>query len=186
MKTRIILTCMLTLILPRIFSQYDLDGNFDLNFDDNYVLNHLTIDTISNPNNIWQVAAPQKGEFIHAFSVPNVIITDSVNSYPVNDTSSFIITNVALGEGFDNQHTVILEGQYFVDSDSLQDYGKIEFSPDNGATWVDLFHDTVPVSEWYWLFDKPVLTGKSNGWKSFGLNLAPLGAVFDINHGDTV
>ena len=185
MKNILIFISLFSLVFPKLNGQYDLDGNYDLNFDNEYGLNHLFIDTIADPDNIWQVGVPQKGLFTSAKSLPNVIVTDAINSYPVNDTSSFLIMNVA-NYGFVTQHTVILEGQYFVDSDTLKDYGKIEFSPDNGIIWLDLFNDSIPVSEWYWYCNMPVLTGNSHGWKSFGLNLAPLGAIFDISLADTV
>jgi hypothetical protein len=119
-------------------------------------------------------------------------MTDTTNPYPQNDTSSFIITNAALGYGFDWPHTVILAGWYNVDSDSLTDYGKIEFSPDNGTTWIDMLNETVIVDtlnreEWYWhSYDKPVLTGNSNGWRSFYTNLSRLGHAYGVKYGDTV
>ncbi len=111
--------------------------------------------------------------------------TDTVNAYPINDTSVFIITNIARGQGFEWPHTVVLAGQYFVNSDTLTDYGKIEFSPDNGITWVDMLNDTV--GSWYWYSaEKPILTGNSNQWKSFWINLAELGHYYDVQDGDTV
>ena len=185
MKNIIIFISLFSLAFPKLNGQYNLDGNYDLNFDNEYGLNHLFIDTASNSKNIWQVGTPQKGLFTSAKSLPNVIVTDTINSYPVNDTSSFILINVA-GDGFENQHTVIFEGQYFIESDTLKDYGKIEFSPDNGNIWIDLFNDSIPMNEWYWYCNIPVLTGKSNGWINFGLNLGPLGKIFDVNYGDTV
>ena len=185
MKNILIFISLFSLVFPKLNGQYNLDGNYDLNFDNEYGLNHLFIDKTSNPNNIWQVGVPQKGLFTSAKSLPNVIVTDTINSYPVNDTSSFLIINVA-GYGFENQHTVILEGQYFIDTDTLMDYGKIEFSPDNGNIWIDLFNDSIPINEWYWYYNKPVLTGKSYGWQNFGLNLGPLGKIFNVNSGDTV
>ena len=90
-----------------------------------------------------------------------------------------------MGGGFEWPHTVVLAGQYFVNSDTLTDYGKIEFSPDNGTTWIDMLNDTV--GGWYWNgYDKPVLTGNSNQWKSFWVNLAQLGYYFGVQDGDTV
>ena len=191
MKKILFLAGLFALFSLNLQGQFDLDGNYDLNFDNEYGLEHLKIDTIAKPGNIWQIGIPQKGLFTTAKSSPNVIITDITNPYPVNDTSSFIITNVALGCGFEMPHTVLLSGWYNVNSDSLSDYGKIEFSPDNGKSWIDMLNDTIPGSEWYldWYWDayiKPVLTGNSEGWKSFWVNLAVLGKKFNINYGDTV
>ncbi len=55
----------------------------------------LWIDTVSNPNNIWQIGSPQKTVISSAHSAPNVIITDTVNTYPPNNTSVFIIGHLA-------------------------------------------------------------------------------------------
>lgn len=169
-----------------------LEDNYELTFDNQLGLQHLFIDTISNMNNVWQVGQPQKTILTSAYSSPNVIITDSINSYPTNDTSVFIITNVASGQGFEWPHTVILAGQYYVNSDTLTDFGKIEFSPDNGITWIDMLNDTVIIDTiynwgWYWnSYEKPVLSGNSNQWKSFWVNLAELGHFYGVHDGDTI
>lgn len=171
---------------PFIFSQYLCD-QYAINFEDtSSCTKQLVIDTIANPNNIWQIGKPQKTIFDSAFSLPNVIVTDTVNSYPVNDTSLFIIKNQETNYGFVAPHTVILSGHYRVNSDSLNDYGMIEFSPDNGVTWIDLLNDTVYNSYYYWKLPKPVLTGNSSGWQDFYVNLARLGPLFNIQIGDTV
>ncbi|MBK7336586.1 MAG: T9SS type A sorting domain-containing protein [Saprospirales bacterium] len=166
--------------------------DYTITFDDTLEIKNLFIDTVSNPNNIWQVGIPQKVIFTDAYSAPNVIVTDTANPYPVNDTSVFIISNTSEG-GFVYYHTVILAGQYFVNSDTLSDYGMMEFSPDNGITWVDLLNDSIETIFGYWHWDsyltgleKPVLTGNSNGWKEFWVHLTELGPVFDIQLGDTV
>jgi len=186
-----LLSISLTLIVATTFGQW-LDDNYDLNFEDTLGLQHLTIDTNSNSNNIWQVGTPQKIIFTNAFSIPKAILTDTINAYPTNDTSVFIITNVAFGGGFEWPHTAILAGQYNVNSDTLTDYGKIEFSPDNGTKWIDMLNDTVLIDTalnhyWYWdSYDKPTLTGNSNGWKYFWINLAELGHFYNVHDGDTV
>ncbi len=48
----------------------------------------IQIDT-SQQGNIWQIGRPQKILFNLAFSIPNAIVTDTLNTYPINDTSSF-------------------------------------------------------------------------------------------------
>jgi len=173
---------LIIIISSTLFGQ--LDGNYELEFDNQWGMEHLFIDTISNENNIWQVGQPQKSIFSSAYSSPNVIITDSIHSYPPNDTSSFIITNQA-GAGFYVPHTVVLAFKYYVNSDTLTDYGKIEFSPDNGTTWIDMLDDAIWF--YYWPFyEKPVLSGNSNGWKNFYINLAQFGYDYGVQYGDTV
>jgi len=184
MKNLVLTLGMIITITSTSFGQL-FDDWYDLNFDSQFGLQHLTIDTVSNPNNIWQIGEPQKSIFTNAYSEPNVLVTDTINFYPTNDTSIFFITNVAFGQGFEWPHTVILAGQYFVNTDTLTDYGKIEFSPDNGTTWIDMLNDTV--GYWYWdSFEKPVLTGNSNQWRSFWVNLAELGHFYGVKDGDTV
>jgi hypothetical protein len=181
---KLLLSISLTLIAVATFGQ--LYDNYDLNFENAIALQHLQIDTLTNQNNLWQVGAPQKTLFTSAFSAPNVIVTDTFNSYPKNDTSSFIILNVALGGGFVMPHTVILAGEYYANTDTLTDYGTIEFSPDNGTTWIDLINDTTYASYFWWGSPKPTLTGNSNGWQYFYTNIAGLGPIFNIQDFDTV
>lgn len=145
---------------------------------------HLWIDTVSNPNNIWQVGSPQKSVFTNAYSSPNVIVTDSIDSYPTNDTSTFIVTNAAFGSAPNGTHTFQLQGQYYVNSDTLTDFGMIEFSPDKGLTWVNLLNDTV--GNWFWENERAVLSGNSNGWKDFSVDLTELADYFVIDYDDTV
>ena len=157
------------------------DSDF-IDFDQMIIVQKfVTIDTVSNPNNSWQVGAPKKEFLSDALSLPNVIITDTINPYPVNDSSVFIISHEA-SYGFTLKHSAELGGYYKVDTDSLNDFGKIEFSPDNGNLWVDLLHDTIyPFPSW--TTNKPVLTGTSD-WTEFLVNLAHMGFQFD--YGDTV
>ena len=145
----------------------------------------LERDTFSNPNNIWQIGAPQKGVINNAYSNPNVIITDTINSYPPNDTSVFIFKHIDEG-GYSTPHSAELAGYYYVNSDSLNDFGTIEISLNQGTSWINLVTDTIYSSYYQWFTSKPTLTGNSNGWKNFFVRLADLGNVFNVNQGDTI
>jgi hypothetical protein len=79
-----------------------------------------------------------------------------------------------------------LHGYYWANSDTLNDFGEIEFSPDNGNTWINLITDTVYNDNYYWWGEKPTLTGNSNGWKKFDVSLSDLGYVFNIYYTDTI
>ena len=193
MKT--LFTVLFSFLTISCFCQEDLCDSYQLNFDINYSINHLSFVNKTNHKNIWQLGAPNKKIFTSTFSKQNVIVTDTINSYPVNDTSVFIITNVGCMEGFDWPHTVSLHGRYYVDSDTLKDYGKIEFSPDNGKKWIDLLNDSILIDtlyDHYWCWDtfgyndNPVLTGDSKGWKDFDVELAMLGHFYGVRMGDTV
>jgi hypothetical protein len=108
----------------------------------------------------------------------NAIITDTINPYPINDTSVFTVihkVNLALSD----EQIMALSGYYKVDSDSLKDFGLIEYSPDNGITWLDMIND----ESFDWSSDKPVLTGSSD-WSYFNVHFDDLG--YDLRFGDTV
>ena len=159
----------------------------------NYVMSDpepvLTIDLNSNPTNLWQIGPPQKLTLNNSWSIPNVIITDTINTYPINDTSSFIIECAALQSSSSvNWLNFNLHFRYFVDSDSLSDFGIVEFSPDNGLTWIDLINDPAYSTYLEWIVNNnvgelPVLTGTSSGWIEALVNMRPLGVYLDIQPG---
>ena len=180
MKT--ITTFLLIINVHFLFGQAPCD-NYCLNFEDTTCLHNLVIDTTAFPQNIWQIGRPQKPSFDSAASPSNVIITDSIHPYPVNNYSVFIIRNMAtMGDiyGFG-----MLQGEFNVQTDSLHDYGRMEFSPDNGTTWIDLINDTL-YNTFIWYTEKPVLSGNSHGWKNFEVLLADIGSVFNLHLGDTL
>jgi len=165
------------------FAQYYLPdgwGDYIYTFEDTTHWHSLSIDTTNNHSNIWQIGHPQKSIIDFAFSQPNVIITDTINPYLPNNTSVFEIAHQAQN-GFIDGGVAVFSGFYFVDSDSLLDYGTIEFSPDDGVTWINLLTDTVYSDFYNWFTEKPVLTGFSSGWKFFGIQLAGMKKVFDID-----
>jgi hypothetical protein len=170
-------TILFTLfILPFIgLSQFQYPS-YSFTFDDTTHQYYLYRDTLSNPNCIWQIGAPQKTIFNNTVVNSNVIVTDTINSYPINDTSSFIIKHV-VGDGYFGSVTVwpsvYIKGKYYSETDSLSDFGKIEYSPDNGITWILMSDDTLnnlwPSS----ISDNGfgIFTGSSGGWKEFNLEL---------------
>ncbi len=135
---------------------YAVNIDFDHWYDTSFVL--LEIDT-TNSNNIWQIGSPQKTLFNQAKSYANVIITDTINMYPTNDTSSFIIK-------YFSGNCPSIQGVYYSDTDSLNDYGMIEISVDSGQTWINILEDSILLHN-----EKPILTGNSNGWQNFGFYL---------------
>jgi hypothetical protein len=178
-------TALLLYLLPIIaFGQWYEEFPYKtvINFDTEENLEYIYRDTISNPSCIWQVAAPNKSVFTAPYSSPNVMLTDSVNSYPVNDTSSFIFYHEMVC-GLENGS---LSGRFYVDSDSSKDFGKIEASIDLGTTWVLVSEDTLEyivgsgdTKTWpdyihvdYDLVEGNFLTGESDGWKYFYIDLS--------------
>jgi hypothetical protein len=161
------------------YEVFNFDGG---TWPDNYT---LEIER-SGKNNCWETGIPKKKKNIKkAHSVPGLIITKRCKSYPPNNVSSFIIRHTDQG-GYSMPHTARLSGYYNVNSDSLNDYGTIEISPDSGKTWISLISDTVYQSHYHWITPKPVLTGNSNGWQKFEVSLAELGKVFSVKSGATI
>jgi hypothetical protein len=166
-----------------MYSQLPCDYYLCLNFDDTVCLSHLNIDTNDSKTNLWQIGQLNKPYFNADNNNTNVIITDKFYPYARNNYSTFNIKYLAT-DG-DIYGFKIVSGDYNVQTDSLNDYGKIEFSPDNGITWIDLLNDTVYNAGFIW-YVKPILTGNSDGWQYFEMFLADIRSAFDIHLGDTL
>jgi len=179
----------------RLAAQPGTTATFTWNFDSFPVpvgLAKIYRDTVENPDCIWQIGAPQKPVLDSARSPVNVIITDTVNSYPPNDTSSFIIMQIVDYGWYTPAPIDVpphLAGFYYVDSDTLTDYGTIEISADSGQTWINVLTDT----QYNFFpqcgncnFKKPVLTGSSGAWKLFIISFRDFAMNNPIDPGDTV
>ena len=177
---KILLSISLTLIVATSFGQSD----WDINFEDTTTLHKVLMDTVSYPNNIWQIGPPNKSIFNTAYSNSNVIVTDTINPYPTNDTSSFTIIHIASMGWAREYPKVDIEGWYYVNSDTLTDYGYIDFSPDKGGTW---YRADTSINNGYCSFgavqELPTFTGNSNGWKHFYYCLQ---VPFPVANGDTI
>ena len=177
MKTILLLFHLIIISCAFGQNQYIID--FDSPWSEN---NHIIIDTISNQNNIWRVGIPHKIVFDSAYSRTHAIMTDTINSYPTNDTSSFIIKHIRPGNMGGNE-SLQLNFWFKFNSDTLTDYGKIEASINNGLTWINLMtEDTIYYFQW--LYTKPVLSGNSNGWEHFGLDLRNI--TYMLGYSDTI
>jgi len=153
-------------------------SNYLITFEDSTTNNKVYFGSLTN--NIWQIGRTHKSVLNSSYSGENVIITDTLNSYPVTDTSRFYIYHPT-GSGFEIGYTVILQGYYKVDCDSLNDFGKIEFSPDKGLTWVELNNETVTEHNFESIV--PVLTGLSD-WEPFYFQLNGYRDIYPVE--DTV
>jgi hypothetical protein len=180
---------LVLLLLPHFgFTQSNIP-QYNFTFEDTTHEYFMYRDTLSNPNCIWQVGEPQKTVFTTSVSLPNAIVTDTINSYPINDTSSFIIKH-EVGDGFlkyGGTPGIHLSADYFVNTDTLNDYGKIEFSPDNGNSWILISDDTLDGefgTTWPIISDCS-LTGNSYNWKSFFIDMSAYNYTL-FNVGDSV
>lgn len=105
---------------------YPLVFNFD-------TIEPVYIDT-TLVGNIWQIGKPQKTIFSSAFNGQNAILTDTINYYPNNNISEFIIktpTYIATWGG------VRFQFYHKFDSDTLIDGGTIDVSYD-GIIWENI------------------------------------------------
>ncbi len=135
---RIIPLCFLLFMFSDLanaqyFQQY-FDGNDTL--PQNSVIIHLD----TSMTNIWQVGAPQKPVFDIASSIPNALLTDTINPYPSNNVSSFQF-GVNLDEYFFNYGILAIQWNQKIDMEVNKDGGLIEYSVDTGATWVSVFEN---------------------------------------------
>jgi hypothetical protein len=136
----------------------------------------IIIDTTGN--NIWQIGTPGKNFFDTAYSGAKAILTDTVNSYPANDTSSFIYV---IKNPYTQTCQTSMEFWHKYDTDTLTDIGIIEASYDGGNSWINI-NDTTIVSSnnlgnSYFRWDNDyhkssgtntthalITSGKSDGW----------------------
>jgi hypothetical protein len=177
----LLFTFLVLLFSTNAFSQVA----WEIDFENWYFgEDRVFIDTCTNPDNVWQVGQPSKTIFNQAFSIPNAILTDTLNYYPSNDTSMFIIKH-RRDVGRPHGHTIILEFKYKINSDTLVDFGKIETSFDQGSTWIDLLDDdNIEYYDLEWWDGKPVLSGNIEEWQEKHLWLSCIDNYFEYN--DTI
>lgn len=120
-----------------------------------------TIDT-SNANNVWQVGPSYKPNFI-AVTAPNAMMTDTINSYPINNRSSFSFS--VPPDPFGWSILAIVWNQR-LDLERGKDVGLVEFSVDSGATWANAF--TSPYTYNFYGFNQSNRDTSASGEIGFG------------------
>ena len=118
------------------FWQQYFDGA-DTIYDPNVFPSSIYIELDTSATNIWQIGAPQKTIFDSAATTPNVIVTDTINFYPVNNNSSFQFTVVP----WVPWGILAIQWKQKLDMDAGLDGGIIEFSVDSGTTWQNAFNN---------------------------------------------
>lgn len=135
MKLKFTLACLFFLSTSFLRAQY-WTQYFDGADTSSWFSLFVEIDT-TYTNNIWQIGHPQKIIFNNASTVPNVIVTDTINNYPINDTSRF---SFAMVPPF-SFGIMALQWLQKLDFDHDSDGGIIEYSTDHGAIWHNAFND---------------------------------------------
>lgn len=148
-----ILTVILFFFSSSLFSQIELGYQglipiHIISFED--PSKEVVIDTTNQQNN-WVIGSTNKTFFGQANSLPNAIMTDSVNSYSPNNHSYFDLGFRAWdNSGFPFNMYIQFDHKY--ETDSLIDGGFITVSYDTGQTWVNVINDSSCVSCYSWPF----------------------------------
>ncbi len=124
--------------------------------------NSLLIEFDTSSTNIWQVGPPQKSIFNSASTLPNALVTDTINFYPPNNSSSFSF-------GIDSEVLTwgILAFQWNQKLDlGINDGGIVEFSLDTGNTWQNAFNN--PYVYNFYGFDPQNQVVLEDGTDAFG------------------
>ena len=131
MKTHLLTLLTLCLTLPS-FAQ-DLIQYFEAG---NYYGTPIQIDIDADTNNVWQIGSPQKTRFDSAATLPNAIVTDTINPYPVNNESMFQF-NLVLGPW--SYGIYAIQWKQKLDMDHGKDWAIVEFKTDRDSTWQNAF-----------------------------------------------
>jgi hypothetical protein len=128
-----------TFILLTFFTSYAAAQTQYQYFDgaDTVPQNSVTISLDTAATNIWQIGPPQKIIFNAASTVPNVMVTDTINNYPPNNTSRFT-TNVEVQGPFFGIYAMQWKQKLDIDTGDL---GALEFTTDGGVTWQSGFNN---------------------------------------------
>lgn len=119
----------------QFYTQY-FDGA-DTICDPNLQTSSICITIDNDSDNIWQVGLPQKLLFDSPSTYPNAMITDTINYYPPNNSSSFQFTIFP----WSTWGILAIQWKQKLDMEDGFDGGKIEFSVDNGITWQNAFNN---------------------------------------------
>lgn len=129
---------MKTLFTTLLFFGFFLAQSQSNNFESNFGID-IEFDTLAS-DTLWQIGPPQKTIFNAAFSVPNVLVTDTLNTYPSNYSSSFEVDISDYSSVFPY---VQLAWMQKTDMEEGVDGGIIEASYDDGTTWLNVLDDTI-------------------------------------------
>lgn len=142
------------------FASYHFDDSAMLDFDTTdqqfqfgYYFLPPKIDTVQS--GIWNICVPQKGiGFDSAYSQNKVIITDSLNAYPANDSSFFEIVT--------NEFSECIRFRIKFDTDTLHDGFFLTASNDHGETWYNYLSSS-PFQGDHYILCAPTIDTLING-----------------------
>lgn len=134
------------------FSQADLPWHVEFNFETREYKNFITLDS----SVVWQVGEPTKPYFDTAYSGEKVIITDTLNPYPVNTKDCFYLIIDLNKYTWFGYTWCDLEFHHKIDCDSATEGGYIEVSYDKGKKWKNIIFDSIHFEIDDWRFADPI------------------------------
>lgn len=123
-------------LLPAIINAQTFKQYFD--GADTAAASSIVVDLDTSSENIWQIGPPQKTIFDSAATLPNAIVTDTINNYPMGNTSrfSFKLKSSLWGAW----GILAIRWKQKLDMDTNRDGGIVEYSLDGGTNWVNAFN----------------------------------------------
>jgi hypothetical protein len=133
-----------------------------------------TTSLTADASGLWEHGVPQGTVINQAYSAPNVWMTKLAELYP-NDTIGYLEFPVMNFSGVTDPY---LSFYYWVESESGEDGAYIEYSLNNGQTWLTLGGINDP-DGYHWYTDyltngKPGYSGSSNGWVGAFIKMSAL------------
>lgn len=110
----------------------------------------ISIDT--SISNLWQIGRPQKNYFDTAYVGTKSLLTDTINTYSVGDSSVFetdMNDYNKLGYGA----LYVLEFTHKIDSDTLMDGGIVEIFYDYGVGWQNIVDSSEYWGNYYYNYN---------------------------------
>lgn len=157
-----------------IYGQQDYIQYFE---NDSAVSNKIFIDNM-NPNNVWMVGEPQKTIFDSASTAPNALLTDTLNSYPTNDSSDFLLF-INTGGGLVSYYVESIRWKQKIDFEAGKDGGYIQFRTYADTTsfvgWQNSYWQNIDTT-WQNIFDSPEILALS-GFDSTNLDTLKNGEI---------
>lgn len=137
MKLKLLLT---SVALIFSYSATNAQGYYTQYFDgaDTSSWSSIFIKTDTAAGNVWQVGKPQKMIFDSASTLPNALVTDTINFYPANNISRFQVKFATVQ--WSPAGILALQWKQKIDLDAGQDGAIIEFSADD-TTWQNAFNN---------------------------------------------
>ncbi len=175
MKSKILLGIFLVLTTLSSKAQWGEERYQYFDGNDTIPWNTLQIVIDSVSAETWQIGKPQKALFSKARTIPNALVTDTVEPYAINDTSSFSFT--IEGNDWGIGGIIAIQWMQKLDLEKGKDFGLIEASLDSGNTWENVVdqpwnynyfgydsanYDTLPNGQYG-------LTGTDTAWKNVWL-----------------